>query len=104
MGAAAAVVLIKERHIVEAFRSAGALSAQKGAVPEEILVEQHGVGWRRLRERSVIRETSPGSGRFYLDAEVWESLRRMRSRLPLVRGLIVLVVSVVVIMSKRPAP
>jgi hypothetical protein len=29
----------------------------------------------------VIREESPGSGRYYLDREVWQAVRRTRMRL-----------------------
>jgi hypothetical protein len=84
MGAAAAVVLIKERHVVEAFERAGALSPDRALVPSDVGVETNGIGWRRLRDRAVVRESAPGSGRFYLDVEVWEAQRRMRQRIMLV--------------------
>ena len=80
MGAAAAVVLLRERQVVEAFERAGATSVDRAMVPADIGVEPDGIGWRRLRSRAVVRETSPGSGRYYLDVEVWHALRRMRRR------------------------
>ena len=81
MGGAAAVVLIKERRIVEAFERARATSPESGAYPTDLEVEPNGVGWRRLRSHAVVRETSPDSGKFYLDVEVWQALRRTRRRL-----------------------
>ena len=80
MGGAAAVVLIRERQIVEAFERAHATSPENGAHPTDLDVEPNGAGWRRLRSRAVVRETSPDSGKFYLDVEVWQALRRTRHR------------------------
>jgi hypothetical protein len=79
-----AVVLIKERHIVEAFELAGSTSAERAIVPGDIGVHEVGIGWRRLRSRAIVRETHPDSGRFYLDVEVWQSVRAMRRRLVMV--------------------
>lgn len=81
MGGAGAVIVIKERHMVEAFKRAGATSPDRAVLPSELSVGAHGIGWRRLRERAVVRESSPGSGLFYLDIEVWQALRRTRWRL-----------------------
>jgi hypothetical protein len=53
-------------------------------VPEDIGVGRHGVGWRRLTNDAVIRETAPGSGLYYLDRGVWQALRRRRMRLVMV--------------------
>jgi hypothetical protein len=80
MGAAAAVILMKERQLIEAFERAGSLSAAQAVVPEDIGVDQSGVGWRRLRSRAVVRESGEGSGRYYLDLEVWRAVRRTRFR------------------------
>ncbi len=95
MGAAAAVILMKERQLVEAFERAGATSVARAGFPADIGVEPGGVGWRRLRERAVVRETSAGSGQFYLDLEVWQAVRRTRRRV----GLIVLVIVAAVLVS-----
>jgi hypothetical protein len=81
MGAAVAVIMMKERQIVAAFERAGATTPSSGRAPAEMDVDPYGVGWRRLHERAVVRESSPGSGLYYLDVEVWQALRRLRHRL-----------------------
>ncbi|MEO6527579.1 MAG: hypothetical protein ABIP93_13195 [Gemmatimonadaceae bacterium] len=106
MGAVAVILLMKERQLIETFRRAGAVNAARGVVPEDIGVDTMGHDWRRIREHVVVRESSPGSGRFYLDEEVWEERRRMRRRilfivvLALVLGLAML--SGVIATSKSP--
>lgn len=96
MGGAVAVILLKERQIVEAFERAGATSADHARRPEDVGVTPHGVGWRRLRERAVIRQAGPtDDGRYYLDREVWLATRRMRRRLVIALAIAVLVVAVV---------
>jgi hypothetical protein len=96
MGAAAAVVLMKERQVIEAFERAGATSADRARLPADIGVEQDGIGWRRLRARAVVRETNPGSGQFYADLEVWQAVRRTRQRVLLLM-LVLLAVFVIVV-------
>jgi hypothetical protein len=95
MGAAAAIILLKERQVVEAFERAGATSPEHAMDPAHIGVEQDGIGWRRLRDHAVVRETSPGSGRYYLDVEVWHALRRMRRRMLAVLLAIMIVLALV---------
>jgi hypothetical protein len=90
MGAAAAAVVIAERRIVEAFELAGATSAASARTPGELAVDTYGVGWRRLTNRAVVREAAPGSGRYYLDREVWQAVRRTRMRLIVVLVVILL--------------
>lgn len=90
MGAAAAAVVIAERRIVEAFELAGATSPGNARTPDELAVETTSLGWRRLTNRAVVREAVPGSGRYYLDREVWRAVRRTRIRLLVVLILIVL--------------
>ena len=79
MGTAAAVVMLKERQVVDAFRRAGAI-APDHAVALDTLGLHEGLGWRRLHNRAVIREAGAGSGRYYLDEEVWDAVRRTRGR------------------------
>ena len=81
MATAAAVIVIKERHLVERFQQAGATAPDRARTLEELGVEPTGVAWRRLRDRAVIRESAPGSERYYADGDVWRALRRMRLRL-----------------------
>jgi hypothetical protein len=99
MGAAVAVILLKERQIVDAFERAGASAPSRGRSPGELGVDASGVGWRRLRDRAVVREASPGSGLFYLDAEVWQALHRTRQRMILVVLVLMLVGLALVVMG-----
>jgi hypothetical protein len=99
MGAAVAVILLKERQIVEAFERAGATTPSRGRTPSELDVDASGVGWRRLRDRAVVREASPGSGLFYLDTEVWQALHRARHRAILVVVVVVMFVLALVVMG-----
>ena len=90
MGAAAGAVVLAERRMVEAFERAGATSAATARTPDEVGVETSSLGWRRLTNRAVIREAAPGSGRYYLDREVWQAVRRTRMRLVVILVLILL--------------
>ena len=85
MGAAAAVILMKERQVVETFERAGATAVGTARSPTELGVDPDGVGWRRLRERAIVREARPDTGLYYLDVEVWQATRRV---LKLERGKI----------------
>ena len=78
MGAAVTIMLIKERQIVEAFLRAGATSESSAVHPGDIGVDLGRVGGRRLVGRAIIREA--GEGRYYLDVDGWEALRRHRRR------------------------
>ena len=81
MGAAVGAILIKERHIVDAFERIGATSAERARTLDDLIevgVHAHGVAWHALRNRVVIREAAEGW--YYLDVEVWQSMRRRRRR------------------------
>ena len=78
MGAAAAVVLMKERHIVDAFQIAGATTRERALTTDDARVDTYGIGWRRLVSRGIVREATPGH--YYVDMIGWHSLRRMRRR------------------------
>jgi hypothetical protein len=88
MGAAVAVVLMRERRVVEAFERAGATSPDRAMPASDFAADESGIGWRRLRERAIIREAAPG--RYYLDVEVWQANRRMRHRLAVVMAVLLL--------------
>jgi hypothetical protein len=103
MGAAAAVILLKERQLVEAFERAGVLSPALARTPDEIGVDPHGVGWRRLQDHAVVREAGAGSGRYYLDIEVWQALRRMRLRIVLILAVVLLAAALVLAFGGRMA-
>jgi hypothetical protein len=87
MGAAAAVVLIKERHVVDAFLRARATGPERAVVPEDIGVDLDGVGGRRLLRHAVLRATTPG--RYYLDEPTWHAIRSTRRRLVFVLLVVV---------------
>jgi hypothetical protein len=87
MGAAATIIIIRERQVVDAFMRAGATSAKTAAYPSDIGVDLTGVGGRRLVERAVLRDA--GEGRYYLDLLSWEALRRQRRRILFVILLLV---------------
>lgn len=78
MGAAAAAVIIaKEREIVEAFRDVGAVSPETALPLEQVGVDER-IGFRRLRQHEVVREAGPD--RYYLDEGVWTAVRNTRRR------------------------
>ena len=102
MGAAGvAVILLKERHVAEAFELAGITSAEKARAPEELGVGMHGIGWRRLVDRAIVREASPG--KWYLDTPSWVATRRLRRRRSLVLFVLVIVAAAFIIIN-RPHP
>jgi hypothetical protein len=85
--AAAVVILIKEKHIVAAFESVGAISAPNATTPASIGVQER-VAFHKLLRRAILRDA--GAGRFYLDVASWEALRRTRRRMALAIRLLVL--------------
>jgi hypothetical protein len=79
--AAVAIVIRREREVVEACRRAGAISAATARPLRDLgLSESRGVD--RLKDRAVLRMGAPGT--WYLDEPAFEALRRMRHRLILV--------------------
>lgn len=78
MGAAAAIIIRKEKEIVRAFRSAGATTAAKSASTSELGVHER-MPFRILRWREVIRETTPG--RYYLDEAAWARMSKRRKQM-----------------------
>ena len=81
MGGAVAVILIKERHIVDAFQRASATSPDRAVLPSDLNVHDGRVAWRRLRSHAVLRESHEGSGLFWLDVDKWKAVHRMRQRI-----------------------
>jgi hypothetical protein len=97
MGAAAAVLLAKERHIVTAFERVGAVTPDRARTPDELGVDEQRLAWRRLRDRAILREA--GDGKYYLDVEVWQANRRLRRRLAIVFLVIALLVLLLPLMA-----
>lgn len=101
MATAAAVIIAKERHIVDAFVRAGVTSPDRARAPDELGIDHLGLAWRRLRDHAVARESEPGSGRFYVDVEVWQGVRRMRRRVAFAMIVIALVIGVLLTMASK---
>jgi hypothetical protein len=76
--AVAAVIIAKERRIVDSFRDAGATSPARAITTQQAGISEN-IGFTRLRDHEVIREANPGF--FYLDEPVWLAVRRTRRRL-----------------------
>ncbi|HJQ52794.1 MAG TPA: hypothetical protein VJ825_03015 [Gemmatimonadaceae bacterium] len=85
----AAVMRRREREVVDDFRAAGATSPER-AQPYTALGFGESLALRRLHNRAVIREAAPGM--FYLDEEVWATVRRTRRRIATVLILMMLIV------------
>jgi hypothetical protein len=98
MGAAVAVLLAKERHIVTAFERVGAVTPERARTPEDVGVDAQRIAWRRLRERAIVRDA--GDGRYYLDVEVWEANRRLRRRMMLVFLALILLLALLPVVAR----
>ena len=80
MGAAAVAAIMRrrEREVVDDFRAASALSPSTAQSYTAIGLG-HSLALKRLHNRAVIREATPGV--YYLDEEVWAAVRRTRRRI-----------------------
>jgi hypothetical protein len=76
--AIAAIMRRREQEVVDDFRAAGATSPGTAQSYGSLGMGQS-LAVKRLHNRAVIREASPGL--YYLDEEVWEAVRRTRRRL-----------------------
>ena len=93
MGAAAAAIIIKrEKDLIEHFRRAGATSPQAAQSSDALGVEEDNFVWRRLVSSAVIR---PGAaGTYYLDEPSWEAMGRRRRRVAVVMMVVAVVIAV----------
>jgi hypothetical protein len=83
MGAAAAAIIIRrEKDLVEHFRRARATTPQTAQSPDALGVEDHNFIWRRLVRGAVIRAGAGGA--YYLDEPSWEALGRRRQRVAVI--------------------
>ena len=76
--AVAAILRLREQEVIDDFRGAGATSPDRAQSYVAIGVGES-LAIKRLRNRAVIREASPGQ--YYLDEEVWSAVVRTRRRL-----------------------
>ncbi len=100
MGAAVAVLLIKERHIVEAMQRIGVTSPARALSIEELAdlgVDDHGVPWHALKSRVIVRQASPG--KWYLDEEVWQARERRKHRIIFLVLAVLLIAAAVTMLS-----
>ncbi len=81
MGAAAAILIRKEKDLVAHFRQHGALSSATAKTANELGVDQR-LAWAILRRREIIREATPGI--YYLDEPAWTAHRAAQRRVALV--------------------
>jgi hypothetical protein len=88
---AAAIVLIREKRVMQNFLQAGATSPDRAVTPEELGVDTGSISWRRLRDHAIVREAGVGTGRFYLDVEVRDAVHGMRLRFLMVMILLLVV-------------
>jgi hypothetical protein len=96
-----AVVVIKERHVADAFERAGATTAETARAPEDLGIGTHGIGWRRLTRRAIVREAGPG--RYYLDVPGWVAMRKMRRQRSLAMvALVLLLVAWIIWQQSHP--
>jgi hypothetical protein len=95
MGAAAAAIIIKrEKDLVEHFRRAGATTPQAAQSPDELGVEDDNLIWRILVKGAVIRTGSDGT--YYLDEPSWEALGRRRRRLAVIIAIAFVAIAIAV--------
>ncbi|MEO8879453.1 MAG: hypothetical protein ABI446_03575 [Gemmatimonadaceae bacterium] len=89
---------MKERHVAEAFERGGITAPERARDPQEIGVRMHGIGWRRLVDRAVVREASPG--KWYIDMPSWLALRRQRRRMSIILVILVIAVAAFTLLGK----
>ena len=76
--AVAAILRKREQEVIDDFRAAGATSPDRAQSYQAIGLGDT-LAIKRLRNRAVIREATPGV--YYLDEEVWTAVVRTRRRL-----------------------
>jgi hypothetical protein len=92
MAAAAAILIRKEKDIVDVYRRAGATSPAAARTPDDLGVH-HRVPFSVLVRRAVLLEVS--EGRYYLDEPRWQALRAMRRRIAMSVVALVIVIFIV---------
>lgn len=98
MGAAAAIIVRRQRDIVDTFRSASATTAAAARNPGELGVEEDMI-FKGLIRRAVIRDA--GNGRYYLDELSWNALGSLRRRLVTVALLVAVIAVAAILLTAR---
>lgn len=96
MGAAAAVIVRTQKHIVECYRAAHATTPNAARAPGELGIEESMI-FTGLVRRAVLRDA--GGGRYYLDEPSWEALGTSRRRIVMMVLMLALLAVIVLSMS-----
>ena len=94
MAAAAAILIRKEKDIVELYRRASATSVATARTPDDLGIH-HRVPFKVLVRRAVLRDA--GGDRFYLDEARWQALQVRRRRMAV--GVLVLMIAMIFVLS-----
>ena len=89
--AAAAIMVRKQRELVELFTREGATSAVAAKTLGELNIHHESRAMRQLEGHAVIRQSA---GRYYVDLESWQALRRTRHRMAFVMIALVLLLAI----------
>jgi hypothetical protein len=86
MGASAAVAILvrKEKELVEHFKQAGVVSPSSARSSSDLGVHER-FAWSRLVKDGVIREADRGT--YYLDESAWVALGQRRRRVALILAI-----------------
>jgi hypothetical protein len=96
MSAATAAVAAsrrRQRALVAAFAGAGAVDAAHARTPEELGVRDRLHVVQHLRDHGVLHLATPG--RYWVDLDAWQALRRRRHRLALAIAIILALAALV---------
>ena len=96
MGAAVAIIVRKQRDIVEVFQGARATSPEMARDPNDLGIDES-VIFRGLVRRAVIRDA--GGGRYYVDELSWNAMRSNRHRIALVVAAIAILAGIFVALT-----
>ena len=91
--AAAAIIIKREKDLVEHFRRAGATTPQTAQSPDALGVDDDNMIWRLLVKGAVIRAGADGA--YYLDEPSWEAMGLRRRRLAVAIGVTFLILGVI---------
>lgn len=93
MGAAIAVIIRKQREIMEVFEGARATSPATARDPDELGIDESMV-FHGLVRRAVLRDA--GGGRYYIDQPSWRAMNDMRrQRILIIGGILVALAALV---------
>jgi hypothetical protein len=100
--AAAAIVMRKERDVVEAYQRAGAIAPSSARSLDELGIDENMIV-QRLRKRAVLRDSPTDPGRLYLDEASWRALNYVRRRIAIVMLVLVALAGFAIWLSNRGA-